>query len=250
MTWYSIMGFVSSFALFIPIALMLVLKLAHYRTFPALLIYYSSVFIYNLLTEGYLQADRQTIYYWGLINNLLDAPLMMTFLTYFSLSKEFTKKMYGLIAAYVLFELIVIAIFGLTVKSITIVLAPGLIMVAAYCLYFFIRNGKAALQFNKCVGKSFMSASLFFAYGSYAMIYTMYYIFRTPYVADTFLIYFMAATISAIFMGIGLYYEKKRVRKLQELLITRRELSEFYKDEKKGARLRAPLLDFENDILC
>ena len=123
-------------------------------------------------------------------------------------------------------------------------------MVAAFCLYFFMRNGKAALQFNKHVGKTFISASLFFAYGSYSMIYTMYYIFKTPYVADTFLIYFMAATISAFFMGIGLYYEKKRVRKLQELLVTRRELSEFYKDEKKGARLRTPLLDLENDILC
>jgi hypothetical protein len=37
-----------------------------YKTFPALMIYYAAVFIYNLMTEGYIQADPAFIRYWGL----------------------------------------------------------------------------------------------------------------------------------------------------------------------------------------
>lgn len=250
MNWYSVMGFISSFALFIPILLMLVLRLAPYRTFPALFLYYSSIFFYNLLTEGYIHADKQLIYYWGIINNLLDVPLMMIFLTYFSPTKNYAKRMHWFILAYVAFELVIISVFGLSIKAITIILGPGIIMVAVFCMLFFGRNAKIAIEFKKCVGKSFIAASLLFAYGCYLMIYFIFYIFRTKYVDDTFLLYFMASTFSAIFMSIGLYYEKKRVKKLQELLITRKELSEFYKHEKKAVPIRTAMLDIENDILC
>ena len=56
MTWNSIMGFISSVALFLPILLILFFRLGGYRTFPALLIYYVIVFTFNLLTEGLYQS--------------------------------------------------------------------------------------------------------------------------------------------------------------------------------------------------
>lgn len=88
MTWNSIMGFVSSFALFLPIIFILAFHFGRYSSFPVLLFYYSIVLVYNLMTEGYIKVNPDVVYYWGLSNNLLDVPLMLTFLTYFTTSAE------------------------------------------------------------------------------------------------------------------------------------------------------------------
>jgi hypothetical protein len=248
MTWNSIMGFISTFALFLPVFFILVSRLATYRSFPALFIYYISVVIYNMLTEGYIKAPGNVVYYWGLINNLMDAPLMLYFLTYFSPSKKFKKRMQLVILSFVAMEAVVLMIAGLNVDAITIILAPGLMLVFGYCLFFFTRHVKHAIVHRKAAGKAMIVSSLLFAYGCYTIIYLMYYVFKTPYVADTFLVYFLVATFSSLLMCAGIIIERKRVQKLNELLQTRKELSELYReDTKTAAPLRTAMLDFDKD---
>src|SRR5712671_5371968 len=107
MTWNSIMGLISSLALFFPILLILVLRLGSYRSFPFLLFYYVIVLVYNLMKEGYIQPNRDVVYCWGICNNLLDAPLMLLFLSYFSTSAIFTKRLMILIILCIVFELFI-----------------------------------------------------------------------------------------------------------------------------------------------
>jgi hypothetical protein len=248
MTWNSTMGFISTVALFLPILCILLLRLGAYKTFPALLIYYSSVFIYNLFTEGFIRADRSVIHYWGISNNLLDIPLLLTFLIYFSSSNEFTKRIKYLIWGFILFEAIVVAIFGLNVNAITIILGPGIIIAIAFSMVFFIRQTKITIMHRKATGKALMAASLLFAYGCYGIIYLMYYIFKTKYTDDAFLIYFLVATLSSLLITAGIIVERKRIRKLSELKITRRELSNVYAHEKKPiAAIRPLMLDYDRD---
>ena len=71
------MGFISSIALFLPIFVLLFFRLGGYKSFPALFAYYSMVFAYNLLTEGYISVGKDVISNWNICNNLLDAPLML-----------------------------------------------------------------------------------------------------------------------------------------------------------------------------
>lgn len=257
MTWNSIMGFVSSFALLAPIILILVLRLGRYRSFPVLLLYYSSVLIYNLLTEGYLNADHSVEYYWGLTNNVMDTPLMIFFLTYFSTSKIFTRKMRVLALSFILFEIIVIATIGFNIDAITIIMGPGLLIIFGLCMYFFIRHAKLAIENRKATGKAVIISSLLFGYGCYTIIYLMYYIFKAhigadgkvnaQYMNDTFLIYFIAASLSSVIMCIGLLIERKRIQKLQELKVTRKELSTIYTETKRAVPLRTAILDFDRD---
>jgi hypothetical protein len=230
MSWNSIMGFIASVALFTPVFLIIALRLTRYRTFIALLTYYLFVFVYNIFTQGYIQANNETIRYWGIGNNLIDAPLMLFSLTYFSGSAILTKKMKGLILIVMLFELIVILIKGFTVLSITIILAPNLLIILAFCFYFFIRQVRISITHNKAVGKSLMVASLLFAYGCYSIIYVMYYIIKTPHVADTFLVYFLVVTFSSLLMGTGIIIERKRLRKLEEVMVARKELLAIYNE--------------------
>ncbi len=247
MTWNSVMGFVSSIALFLPICFLLFFRLGGYKSFPALLAYYSIVFAYNLLTEGYISVSNEIVDNWNICNNLLDAPLMMLFLTYFSTSASFTRKMNFTIVALVLFELGVVLGVGFNTKAVTIFLGPALLTVFAFCLHFFVRQTKIAIVHHKGMGKAIIAASLLFAYGCYAIIYLMYYVFKTPYVADTFLVYFLVATFSSLLMCAGIIIERKRVQKLNELKITRKELSVIYPETKTAAPLRTAMLDFDKD---
>jgi len=247
MTWNSVMGFISTLALFFPILLILALRLFTFRSFPVLLIYYALVFIYNLMTEGYIHVNADWVHAWGLGNNLLDAPLMLLFLTYFSTSMLFNRRLKMLILSFVLFEITVVLLFGFNVKSITIILGPGLLTVFALCLFFFIRQSKIVITNRKALGKTLISASLVFAYGCYGIIYLLYYVFKTPYVGDTFLIYFLVAIFSSSCLCAGIIIERKRIRKLFELKKARKELHIIYKDTKMTDPFRTPMLDFETE---
>lgn len=242
------MGIISSAALLCPIITVLTLRLGTYRTFPVLLFYYSSVFIYNLLTEGYIAAGSDFIHYWGLVNNLLDTPLMLLFLTYFSTTISFRERMHWLILAFTVFEGIVVSVTGFTTNAITIILGPGVTLVLGFCTYFFIRQTKIAILHRKATGKALMAASLLFAYGCFGLIYLMYYVFKTQYVEDTFLVYFLVTTLSSLLLSTGILIEEKRIRKLNEVKLTRRELLDMYAGEKKAAPLqRTALLDFDRE---
>ena len=247
MSWNSVMGFIASVALFLPIFFILLYRLGGYRTFPALLCYYVIVFAYNLLTEGYISSNKYTIYYWNICNNLLDAPLVLLFLTYFCPSPGFAKNMRIGICALVAFEIIIVLLKGFTVSAITIIMGPGLLTVLFFSVYFFIRQTKITIKHQKGTGKAMIAASLLFAYGCYTIIYLMYYVFKTPYIADTFLVYFLVATFSSVLMCAGIAIERKRVKKLNELIQTRKELSDIYKDSPSTGTLRTAVLDFDKD---
>ena len=247
MTWNSAMGFVSTLALFLPICFILLFRLGNYKSFPALLAYYTIVLIINLLTEGYITANSNTIKYWSISANLLDAPLMLLFLTYFSTSDSFTRKMKILIFALLVFELGVVIAVGFNAKAVTIFLGPALLIVFTFTLHFFVRQTKIAIAHYKRMGKAVIAASLLFAYGCYSILYLLYYVFKLKYKEDTFLVYFWVATFSSLLMCAGIIIERKRVKKLNELKVTRKELSDFYPETKTAAPLRTAMLDFDKD---
>ena len=245
MTWNTTMGLLSSIALFAPIAVMVWLRLTAYKTFPALLAYYILIFSYNIFTEDYVHIDAQLVYYLGLINNLLDAPLMMTFLLYFSPSIKFTHRLKLLIIAFLIFEAIILTVFGLNVNSITIILGPGLILTTALCVIVFIRQTKIAIVNQKALGRSMIAAALCFAYGCYGLIYVLFYLSNSPNVEDTFLVYYWASFISATLLSGGVIVEYRRILKLHELKRTRQELSSVYSEDRNPMIIRKVKLDFE-----
>ena len=161
-----------------------------------------------------------------------------------------------LILSFVLFEVTIVLLRGVTKEAITIILAPGLAIVFSFCLYFFIRQAKKAITHRKATGKALIIASLLFAYGCFAILYLMFYVFQThlvdgklntQYLEDTYLVFFFVTTFSSLLLSIGVIIESKMVRKLHELKITRKELLMIYNGTEKAAPLRTAILDFERD---
>jgi hypothetical protein len=250
------MGFISTLSLFLPILFIIALRLWNYRTFPALLVYYFIAFTFNLRANGYIHTNDEVKNIWNLCNNLLDAPLMLLFLTYFSTSPVLTQRIKWTIGLIIVFELAVVALTGFNNKAVSIFMGPSLLAVLGFCIYFFVRQTRITVTHRKGLGKSIISAALLFSYGCYFFIYLMFYVFQTHLdhgvikqqdLADTYLIYFISVTLSSLLITAGIYLESIRIQKLHELKKTRQELSLVYKDTKKAVPFRTAMLDFDKD---
>jgi hypothetical protein len=226
------MGLISTIALVLPIILILIFKLAWYKSFPALLFYYIILLSYNITSQNYFTSfSPEIIEYHKVINNLLEVPLVLLFFTYFSRTAEFRKKLIASVLVFVGFEICTLAICGFSHKTTTIILAPGLVAVLVLSTLFFIHQVKIAVIYLKAIGKAIMIAAFLFAYAGFSFVYVVKHVIETKYVMDVYLIYYLVTIITSIPMCVGIYFERKRVRHLSELQTTREELKKIYGEE-------------------
>lgn len=224
------MGLISTISILLPILIIAFLRLHRFKCFLALGLYYIIGFLSNLITENYIPASIDFKTYFGVTINLLDAPLMLIFLAYFSSSSSLSKRIRQSILVFLAFELIIILIYGYNKIAVTIIMAPDLALIFGISAWFFLRQIKISVMYQKAIGKVLMISSLLFAYGCYVLIYIMYYLVKTKAVSDVFVMYFLAGTLSAITLSVGMIIENKWIRKLEELKIARKELNMIYKD--------------------
>ena len=240
MNWPAAIGIISSVALFLPIIIIIFFGFFRYKNYLALLIYCLLSFVYILMTENILTTTGNFEKVWGIINNLLDVPLMLLFIMMFSTSAAQTFRLKVYLAVFVCFELIVIFIYGLSIKTITIVMGPGLALILIIGAYFFFMKVKQSIIHKKALGKAFLTAAIVFAYGCFSFIYIMHYILALPDISNIILIYHLVTIVYCSLLATGLIIEKKRVKKLGELRVTRKELMQFFNDEKKPSTQRDP----------
>lgn len=237
MSWNMLLGIISCTALLIPVALLVLFRLAAYRTFPLLLVYFSLGLVDNLTANGFLNPGGSFHYYLAVTNNLVEMPLLVLFLTYFTKNARLLKFMRISVGVYLLYEVVVIAILGYKSIILTYTIGPGLVVTFALSLVLFIKQAKIAITNHKTTGKALILASFLFSTGCNFIIYIMYYVVRTSYISDSYLIYFLVTTFSSLLISIGIFIERKRVQRLNEIQITRRELSSVYGPDKPVVRL-------------
>jgi hypothetical protein len=243
MNLFKIMGLVSCVALALPIILLLFTRLAWYKSFPALFIYYLGSLSTNLISLGYIPASKEVTFYLGTITNFLDAPLILLFLSYFSQTAAFRKKLISGILILVAYEICIVAMLGFSVKTNTLILGPGLVAILALSILFFIHQVKIAVVHQRAAGKAIMISSILTAYAGFSFLYTVFYLIETPYKNDARLIYYMVTIITSIPMAIGILFERKRVQQLAELQTTREELKAIYGEEEPVPSPSSPSFD-------
>ncbi|HVT86698.1 MAG TPA: hypothetical protein VHD35_15950 [Chitinophagaceae bacterium] len=180
------------------------------------------------MSENYIYVHPEFKRIFGITNNLLELPLMFTFIAYFSFSAKFAKRLRYAVIAFILFELAIILIFGFNQNAMIIIMAPDLSLLLFFSVWFSLRQIKITIAQGKAIGRALMISSLLFAYGCYALIYVFYYIVKSEEVADIFTMYFIAVTFSSLILSAGLLIENKRIKKLEELKTIRRELNMVY----------------------
>lgn len=235
MNWHDAIGILSTIALFAPVFVIVVTKLIRYKQYLPLFIWCVLTFGFNLMTEHMVSVPKTIERYYGIINNLTDMPLILTFLIFQVTSSFQVKTMKILLAVYIVFEIVLVAMFGITIKTITLTMGPGLLIVFGYSLFYFVYTVKRSFMHNKFIGKAVIASALSFAYGCFIILYIMHYVIALPDLQNLFLIYYFITIIYCTILSAGLQIESKRKKKLQELLITRKELRSFFAEEKKPA---------------
>ena len=235
MNWHSAIGILSTVALFSPVFIIIATRLIRYKQYLPLFVYCVLAFGFNLMTEHLVNVPKQVERYYGIINNLTDMPLILSFLAFQIASSLQVKRLKILLAAFIIFEIVLIMLHGLTVKTITLTMGPGLLLVFGYSLYYFVYTVKRSFFHNKFIGKAIVASGLTFAYGCFIILYLMHYVFVLDDIPNLFLIYYFITIIYCGLLTVGLYMESRRKKKLEELLITRKELMRFFSEEKKPA---------------
>jgi len=236
MNSHSLPGIISSIALFVPVALIIILKLFSNRSFLALAICYFIVGVQNLMRQPVFDISKEIYQPLSLIDNILDAPLMLLFLSFFSASPLMTKRLRTCIYVFLGFEAIILVVFGFNVKAIRIILGPDIALIVAISFAFFLRYVRLSVSNSKSMGKAVMASSVFISYTIFSIVYIFYYLMKNEqYQVDAEFIYYMVSILSAILMSIGIIIENKRFKKLDELKHTRKELATIYGEKKVAA---------------
>lgn len=231
MNLQGIMGFIFTATLLLPITFIIVFKLYRYQSFIALGIFYLLAFVDAMMLQKYIPVGTEFRRIFGIGTNLLDVPLLLTFFSYFSPTSQCTKRMKYIMSLFIAFEIIIIAMYGFNRNALTIIIAPGLAIILFFCACFFIRQIKIAIFYRKAIGKAMMTSSFLFVFGCYSLIYIMYYIVRTPQTTDVYIMYLISSAISVLVVSAGMVIDTRRLNKLEELQVTRRELSRVYGNE-------------------
>lgn len=236
MNSHSLLGIISSTTLLVPVALIIILKLFSNRSFLALAIFYFIVAVQNLMRQSVFDVPRVIYQSMSLVDNLLEVPLMLLFLTFFSTSALMTKRIKTCIYVFLGFEAIILAVFGFNVKAIKIILGPDIVLIGVTSFLFFLRYVRLSVSNAKNMGKAVMASSVFISYVLFSIVYVFYYLLKNQqYRVDAELIYYLVTILSTILMSIGILIENKRLKKLDELRHTRKELATIYGEKKVAA---------------
>lgn len=228
MSWNTLLGVACVITFALPAAVIIYNRFYSHRSLAALLVYYIIAVTDNALAQQLVPSSGTLIKNIGVLNNYLDVPLMLATLLFFCPNKQRQKSVHILCGVFLVYEIVIAFLFGFTAKAITYIMGPGLLIILVYALYLFIRQIKFTVLHGKNIGRTFMLAAIFFAYGSYALIYFFYYILKTPYKQETLLLYFISSIIASILMTIGLHMMRKRMKELAAIKITRKELAAFF----------------------
>src|ERR1051326_2647305 len=198
----SILGVVSSIVLFAPIILILAFKLFNNRSFFALGLYYFLSGLYNLISQNILDTSAVFSRSLGILVNLLDAPLMLVFLTFFSTSVVMKKRITMTIIIFLVFEAIILMIYGLTVQSVKIILAPDIAVIIVLSFLFFMRNVRLAVTNLKSLGKPIIASSVLLSYTIFPVVYIFFYLFTNKrYRDDAELVYYLVTILSVVLIS-------------------------------------------------
>lgn len=236
MSSHSILGIISSLVLFVPVMLIVIFKLFGHRSFLALFLYYLISGLYNLIVQNVIDLPLTIARPIGIVNNLLDAPLLLVFLIFFSTSAVMTKRITIAIFGFIAFEIVVLLLNGFNVNAVKIVLGPDIAVILVLSSLFFLRNVRLAITNQKSLGKAVMVSSVLLAYSIFSLVYIFYYLLKNKqYQQDAQLVYYLVSLLSAVLMSIGIIIEQKRIKKLDELKHTRKELATLYGHPKTAA---------------
>ena len=224
----AILGVACVISLTLPVVVIFYNRFYTHRCLAALLAYYLLAFMDNFFNENYIHVSAKLNRVINLADNYAYVPLLLTALLFFCPDKPYQKKVRLITYVFMAYEVLIISIHGFTLNSVIYILGPGVGIIIGYSLHLFMRHTKYSIYYNKNHGRALIMAAVFFDSSSYAMIYFFAYILKTPYQDQVFSLYYIASIVSSLAMAIGLFMMRNRMKELESIKTTRKELALFF----------------------
>jgi len=211
--WENILATGSITLLFFTVILLLINYKEGRYSFLALAFYLFQILFINIISKGLIPTPPKVETYLVYCHNLLDAPLMLLCLIYFTQTNKGKRILFYLAGGFILFEFIVFLFTGLHDNLLTIIIGPGLFLNTAFSFYFFFKHVKSSFTKRKDMGKAFISGGLAFAYMCFNFMYIVDYVMRNPNHDDIMKIYHLTYIIASLTISIGLLIITREKRK-------------------------------------
>lgn len=200
----------STFTLLLPILAIAYKRSMWHSSMVALLVYYIQFFFFSLVTNGYLSLPGTADSLLSFSHIVFDLPLVLLFSQYFTEDEAVKSKIrYGLVA-WLAMGILITAVNGLSGRTITLLMGPGLLLADVVCMGFFLKYIKAAIHQKAETGKAFMAGSLVFLYGCYSLMFFLQYILHAATDLEIYFLFQISTMVSAVLMTIGILLNRKR----------------------------------------
>lgn len=219
----TLFGITSVICFSLPVFAILYYRLYRHVSLIALMLYYV-ITICRCLGDANTPPLPDFSNTWEVLFNFIEIPLMLSALLFFCPVKQRQQKVHMLLCFFIVYELFVAAFYGFTPLASMYIMMPGLTVIILYTLFLFVRQVKFTAMHGKNAGRVLMLGALLFSYSCYLAMFYAYFIEKKPDITAIYGVHFISSSIAAILMSLGLYMMRHRIKELQELKVTRREL--------------------------
>lgn len=219
----ALFGITSIVCFSLPIIAILYFRLYKHVSLIALMVYYLLTILHCLGSTNIPPAPnfKDT---WEVLFHYIEIPLMLSALLFFCPARQKQQKIHLLIAFFIAYEMIIAFFFGFTPLASLYIMTPGLAVIVLYSLFLFLRQLRFTVMHGKNTGRVLMLGALLFSYSCYLFMFYAYFVQKMPDVSGIYSVHFFSSSIAAILMTVGLLLMRHRIKELQELKVTRREL--------------------------
>lgn len=210
------------FCFALPILTVLFFRLYRHASLIALVAYYTLAILHGIGSDSRLTAP-DFMNGMEMLFSFIQLPLLLLALLFFYPVKQRQQKLYLPIFFFIGYEIFVAALHGFTPLASMFIMIPGLLVITACSFFLFLRQLRFTLLHGKNAGLVLMLGALLFAGSCYLALFYAYF-FSAAALPSVYAWQQFSASIAAVTMSAGLYLMRHRIRDLQELKVTRREL--------------------------
>ena len=219
----TLFGLTSVICFLLPVLAILIFRLYRHVSLIALAVYYLLT-IMRCLGSNNIPPSPDFRDAFEVLFNYIEIPLMLSALLFFCPARQRQQKIQLIIGMFSVYEVLIAFVYGFTPLASLYIMTPGLMVIVLYALFLFLRQARFTILHGKNIGRVVMLGALLFSYSCYLFMFYAHFVQGITDVSDIYAAHFLSASIAAVFMAIGLFLMRQRIRDLQELKVTRREL--------------------------
>ena len=200
----STLQLISALIVLLPVAIIFVKQKGSNRYFLSLAAANMMFFISTSLLNKYVALPEKTSEWISMLANVLQAPLTLIFLVYFTENIKITKGIKISLAAILGISVAAIGLSSFNEQTTLNLMALGTIPVFLFGSILFIQQVKSSVYHQRGTNKAFILSAIVFAYGSYMILLTLNLISPEKHSADIRSLFGLITIISTAFASISI----------------------------------------------